>query len=340
MTEAETTRIALEDIQPLCLEILTGMGFNAAHANTIAETLYRCQLDDCQSHGLFRLLMCVQTLKAGRVDPLAEPTVTESGQALIRVDASEGMSLLAYEVALPILVSKARQYGIAALAINRCFHFSALWPEVERLAEHHLAAIAMCPSQAWVAPAGGARGVLGTNPLAFSWPRMSGTPFTFDFATSGVARGEIELHRRAGKPLPEGLAVDKDGNPTTDPEAAMQGAMLTFGGYKGSALSIMIELLGGPMIDDLISLESKEFGAGKGGAPYHGEIIIALDPNRLSGGRAEDNDARAERLFAAITDQGARLPSERRYAARKRNLERGYVEITTKLYNDILALKA
>ena len=195
------------------------------------------------------------------------------------------MSLLAIDSAMPKLIEKTRKHGIAALVVNRCFHFSALWPEVERLSKAGLAAMAMVPSHAWVAPAGGIRGSLGTNPLAFSWPRLGQDPFTFDFATSGFARGEIELYKRAGKSLPEGVAIDKHGQPTTDAQAALDGAMLTFGGYKGSALSIMIELLAGPLIDDMTSLESMAFAAGTGGAPCHGEIILAFDPNLFSGAK-------------------------------------------------------
>lgn len=335
---SEQVRIDIEDIEPLCMQVLTGAGFGPAHAAAISETLRTCQLDDCQSHGLFRLFMCVQTIRAGKIDGHVQPEVAISDNAIVRADARGGMSLLALNAALPHLLEKTRAHGIAAMAINRCFHFSALWPEVERLSAEGLVGLAMVPSHSWVAPAGGRRGTLGTNPLAFSWPRQGQDPFTFDFATSAFARGEIELYLRAGKPLPDGVAVDRQGNPTTDPQAAMDGAMLTFGGYKGSALSIMIELLAGPLIDDLTSLESMEFAEGAGGAPYHGEIMLAFDPAQFSGGRMAANDARAERLFADIIDQGARLPSQRRFAARARNLDRGYVTVARTLYEDIQAL--
>ncbi|MTI02325.1 Ldh family oxidoreductase [Roseibium sp. RKSG952] len=333
-----TVKLTPEEIRDLSLKVLSHSGYGPDHAAAIAEMLTTCQLDDCQSHGLFRLFMCAQTKQAGKIDGHAEPVLEPSDNAIVRVDAQGGMSLLAFQKALPVLIDKTRTHGIAAMAINRCFHFSALWPEVESLSSAGLAAMAMVPSHSWVAPAGGTRGSLGTNPLAFSWPRMGKDPFTFDFATSAFARGEIELYKRAGKPLPEGVAIDKDGNPTTDPQAAMDGAMLTFGSYKGSALSIMIELLAGPLIDDLTSLESMEFAEGTGGAPYHGEIIIAFDPNQFSGGKAEANDARAERLFADILDQGARLPSQRRFAARAQNHQRGYAEIPEQLHTDLLAL--
>ena len=335
---SKTVELTLSEIKSLSIEVLSKAGFGEAHSNAIANMLYTCQLDNCQSHGLFRLFMCIETMQAGKIDPQVLPKVDETDSAIVRADAQGGMSLLAIESAMPKLIEKTRKHGIAALAVNNCFHFSALWPEVERLSEAGLAAMAMVPSHSWVAPAGGTRGSLGTNPLAFSWPRHGKNSFTFDFATSAFARGEIELYMRAGKPLPEGVAIDKDGQPTTDPLAALDGAMLTFGGYKGSALSIMIELLAGPLIDDMTSLESMDFAEGKGGAPYHGEIILAFDPGLFSGGKVAENDARAERLFADIVDQGARLPSQRRYAARARNLERGYVEIPQQLHQDLLKL--
>ncbi len=335
---SETVKLTADEARNLCLTVLTSSGYASDHAEAIAETLITCQFDDCQSHGLFRLFMCADTMKSGKIDGMVKPSVAASDTAIVRVNAQGGMSLLAFQSALPVLIDKTRKHGIAAMVINRCFHFSALWPEVERLSSAGLAAMAMVPSHSWVAPAGGTRGSLGTNPLAFSWPRQNKDPFTFDFATSAFARGEIELYRRAGKPLPEGVAIDSEGNPTTDPQAAMDGAMLTFGSYKGSALSIMIELLAGPLIDDLTSLESMEFADGSGGAPYHGEIILAFDPAQFSDGKIHENDARAERLFADITDQGARLPSQRRFAARARNAARGYVEISKSLYDDLQAL--
>ncbi|MCP4206218.1 MAG: Ldh family oxidoreductase [Shimia sp.] len=334
----EMVKVALEEVRQLSVRTLSRVGYSERHAVAIAEMLFQCQRDDCQSHGLFRLLMCHQTMKAGKVDGHATPQIYPSDGAIVRVDARNAMSLLAVNETMPLLIEKARKFGMAAMTVNKCFHFSALWPEVERLSEKGLAGLSMVPSHSWVAPAGGKRGVLGTNPLAFSWPRAGKDPFTFDFATSGFARGEIELYLRAGKPLPEGVAVDAEGNPTTDPQAALDGAMLTFGGYKGSALSIMIELMAGPLIDDLTSTESMAFAEGQGGAPYHGQIILAFDPYHLSGGRVAENDARAERLFADILNQGARLPSQRRFEARARNTARGYVEVPRALLEELMKL--
>ena len=315
--------ISAVDARRLATDILLALGLSSGHADSIARTVVLAQGDECYSHGLWRLLGCVDTVRMGKVDPRAVPAVDSSAPGVVKVDARYGYSLLAFREGLPELIGKASRLGIAAMAINRCYHFSALWPEVEEIAEAGLVALAMTPSHSWVAPAGGIRPVFGTNPLAFGWPREAAHPFVFDFATSAAARGEIELHRRAGKPIPKGWAIDSDGEETTDAARALQGAMLTFGGHKGSALSAMIELMAGPLIADMTSAESMAFDGGAGAAPCHGELIIALDPKIFLGGGMGEHMRRAENMFAAITDQGARLPSQRRYAARARNRERG-----------------
>ncbi|WP_426944257.1 Ldh family oxidoreductase [Pseudomonas oryzihabitans] len=328
-----------EDLQHLAEEVLAAQGFSQPQGAAIAAMMVAGQRDDCASHGIYRLLGIVKTLKAGKVVPDAEPTVEDVAPAIVRVDAGGGFSPLAFETGLPLLDAKARSCGLAALAINNCVHFSALWVEMEALTARGLVALACNPTQAYVAPAGGRRPLFGTNPLAFGWPRPEGPPFVFDFATSAVARGEIELHRRAGKALPEGWGVDAEGAPSNDARTVLEeGAMLTFGGHKGSALSAMIELLAGPLIGDLTSPESSAVDAGAGGLPYHGELILAFDPQRFLGTAVADYQQRAEQLFAGVEAQGARLPSQRRYQARERNTTRGWLEVPDELLADVRAL--
>ncbi|GAD21831.1 Ldh family oxidoreductase [Acidovorax sp. MR-S7] len=336
-TSTDSVRIPLAELQDLACRVLLRQGLSRPHAEAMARTVVAGQRDDCQSHGVYRLVTCAQTIRAGKVDLQAEPVVAATGGAVVQVDARYGFSPLAFERGLPALVEAARTQGVGALVIRHCFHFSALWPEVEAVTGHGLAALALTPSHAWVAPAGGRQPVFGTNPIAFGWPRPGPHPFVFDFATSAIARGDLELHRRAGTPLPDGCGVDAQGRPSTDPVAVAQGAMLAFGGHKGSALSAMVELMAGALIGDWMSQESLAFDEGAGAAPCHGELVLAFDPARLSGGDPAAHQQRAEQLFAAITGQGARLPSQRRYAARQRSLAEG-AAVPRALYEEILAL--
>lgn len=334
---ADTVNLSIAKATELSFDILLNTGLSKSQCHVVTDVIIRAQRDECHSHGLYRLLGCAHSVNIGKINRNAAPVVADIAPAIVKVDADHGFSSLAYSQGIELAIDKARTQGLSALAINNCYHFSALWPEVEPLAERGLAAIALTPSHSWVAPAGGIRPVFGTNPFSFAWPRPGKNPFVFDFATSAVARGEIELHKREEKPLQSGLAIDRNGKLTTDPTEALKGAMLTFGGYKGSALSAMIELLAGPLIGDMLSIESKTFDGGAGAAPMHGELILLLDPASFLGAALGQNMDRAELLFEAISGQNARLPSQRRYEARKRTAIDG-LEISRGLYDDLINL--
>lgn len=316
--------LSIPALQARVEAILMRAGMNDQQSSALARVITAGERDGCKSHGIYRIEGSLRTLKAGKVRGDARPEILPSvSRGIVRVDARGGFSNPAFEIGLPLLAERARDLGLAALVVNDCTHFAALWPEVEAVTDRGLAALVMCPSYASVAPAGGKSPLLGTNPIAFGWPRPGRPPYVFDFATSVVARGEIELHRRAGRALPEGWAIDDAGQPTTDPAAALAGAMLPFGGHKGSAIGTMIELLAGVMIGDLTSPEVLDILGTTTLAPMHGELILALSPAAFAAGREGDPFARAERLFEAIKGQGARLPSERRFAARARALSDG-----------------
>lgn len=336
-TETEI-RLTVGDVETLVLDVLGANGFSRAQAEAIARTMVPAETDESRSHGVYRLIGYVRSVKAGKADGKAEPVVTSLSPSIVRVDGRRGFAPLAAERGRPLLLDAARAQGMGALVINTVLHNSALWADLEPIVEAGFAAIAMTAGQSAVAPHGGSKPVFGTDPFAFGWPRPGKHPFIFDFATSAIARGEIELHRRAGKPIPLGWAVDTEGNPTTDADAALAGAMLPFGGYKGTALALMVELMAGPMINDLISSEAAAADGGAGSAPLGGELILVFDPERFSAGTATANRERAEQLFAAITGQaGARLPGDRRYAARRRS-EREGILVPRALHAELLAL--
>lgn len=338
MSEAAAgVAMTLDELRELARAKLRTAGLAGDHADAVAETMVSGERDGCASHGIYRLLVADRSIRAGVVVPDAVPQVSEPKAGLVQVDGGGGFAQLAFERGMPLLVAKARANGIAALALNNVVHFAALWPEVETLAGQGLVALAFTPSHAWVAPAGGTKPVFGTNPIAFGWPRPGREPFVFDFATSAVARGEIELHRREGRAIPEDWGYDSEGRSTTDAQAVLNGAMRTFGGHKGSALAGMVELLAGPLIGDMTSAESIAADGGRGGSPIGGELILAIDPAGFLGEAVQAHLERAEAMFAAIEQQGARLSSQRRYAARVRSLAQG-VTIPAALYADIMAI--
>ena len=340
MDVEEQVNMSLESAHQNALEVCLANGCSRDQARTIADTVTAAERDQCKSHGLFRIPFYIRAIKSGRVSPQAVPTVSDLAPGVIQVDAHDGFAPLALEVGAEPLAAKAREQGVAALCIRNMFHISALWPEVERLADQGLVAFAFTAAMSSVAPAGGIKPLYGTNPMAFAWPREGRPPLVFDQASSTCARGEIQLHLQAGKALPPGWAVGPDGAPTTDPALALEGAQLPFGGHKGAALALMVELLAGALIGDVFSYESTALDREKTGAPKGGEFMIAIDPTRCV---PEDERGaqlgRAEALFALILQQdGTRLPSDRRFAARQRTPNEG-IDIPKSLYDELQAFK-
>lgn len=323
MTDA--VRMSLEDVHATAKAAMLGQGFADNHATAIANTVTAAERDECRHHGLFRLPFYVNGLRSGQASGDVEPVLTELAPGVIKVDAGYAFSPLALERGDAPLAERAQEHGIAALAVTNALNVAALWPEVERLAARGLVGFAFVSSSPYVAPAGGIRPLFGTNPMAFAWPRHEAPPVVFDQASSASARGEIQLRLRDGKSLPDGWAIDSQGRPTNDPQEALLGAQMTFGGFKGSNIALMVELLAGPLLGDKISFEQAAHDKANTGAPCGGELVIALDPARfVAGGDRVAQLKHAELLFQSLLSQnGARLPSARRYEARKRTEAEG-----------------
>jgi delta1-piperideine-2-carboxylate reductase len=333
------TRLSLDQAHTLAWQVLRAHSVSAPQARAIADTITAAERDDCKSHGLFRLPGYVSSVRSGKVTPDAVPQVYELAPAIVQVDGQNGFAPLALQIGCEPLADKARRHGIAALAVTRIYHFAALWPEVEALAAQDLVAFAFTDAMSYVAPAGGNKPLYGTNPMAFAWPRAGHPPLVFDQASSASARGEIQLHLRDGTPIPEGWAINAEGYPTTDPAAALAGAQLPFGGYKGAAIALMIELLAGALIGEVFSFEASALDNQDGGPPIGGELLIAIDPVRCVGHSDRQRQlGHAEQLFAHILAQpGTRLPSDRRYAARQRTPTEG-ITIPRALYEKLQQL--
>lgn len=336
----DTVKMSLDDASAIVLELLLKQGFSESHAGAIARTVTAAERDECYHHGLFRIPFYVNGLKSGLATGDREPLITSLAPAVIRIDAQYGYSNLALEIGNQPLIDRAKELGIASLVINHAHSIVALWPEVERLADRGLVGFSFVSASPYVAPAGGNKPLFGTNPMAFAWPRPGSVPYCFDMATSASARGEIQVRLRDGRSLPEGWAVGPDGKPTTDPAQALLGAQLPFGGFKGSALSTMIELLAGPLIGDFLSYESGEYDTANTGTCCGGQLVIAIDPSKFTTeGDLSKQLQHGEELFSRILAQeGTRLPSDRRYEARERTTRDGII-VPQSLYQTLMTLR-
>jgi delta1-piperideine-2-carboxylate reductase len=317
-----TTRISFDDLIALLKAIFLNHGCADNVAQLLALNMAGAERDGAHSHGIFRIKGNLGSLDSGWLDGRAVPTIEDVAPAFMRADGRNGFSLPVLDLAAAPLMEKARANGIAILSVRKAHHFSAVWPDIEPFAREGFLALAMVNSMASVVPHGGHRRLYGTNPLGFAVPRAGTDPLVFDQASSAMANGDVQIARREGRQLPPGTGIDSDGNPTTDPNAVLEGgALLPFGGHKGSSIAMMMEIMGAALAGSDYSFEidwSKHPGAA---TPHGGQTYILVDPQR---GAVNSFADRIEVLIEAIHDAGqTRLPSDRRYANRRESVANG-----------------
>ena len=307
--------LALNDLRDLIKAALISAGTAPSHAAIVADALTRAEADGLSSHGASRVPAYAEQVKTGKINGHVVPDVSKPKPGLVRVDAGTGFAFPAIQAGLEAGVAAAAKTGIALVAVANSHHFGVAGHHVEDIAEHGLIGLCFGNSPAAIAPWGGGKPLFGTNPIAFACPRTDASPLVIDLSLSKVARGKVKLAADQGEPIPEGIAVDANGNPTTDAKAAMAGAMLPMGDAKGAALVLMVELLAAALTASHFGYEAPSVFDADGPPPRLGQCLMMVDPGPPSlGGFAN----RVETLMTAITDQpGARLPGDRRLTLRQ-----------------------
>ena len=307
--------LTVAEIYKLTEDCLLANGCDDENAAAVARTISAAERDVAVSHGLFRLPGHILSLRSGKVNGAARPVEEVLTPAAIRLDGDRGFAPLAIEHGTPLLADAAAELGVAVLMIRNSFHFAALWPEVEALAERGLVGLACTVHTPMVAPFGAKKAFFSTNPISFAWPRPGKNPYVFDMATAAKARGDIGVAARDGHRLEPGVGLDADGNPTTDAKAVHDGGViLPFGGYKGSAIATMIELFSAGLVGDYFSYEAVQHDNRDGGPAIGGEFILAMSPEVLAGpGWADHSDGFLNELESM---EGVRMPGERRFTNR------------------------
>ena len=329
-----TVSVSLDEIFNLAKKTLLANGCDDETASILADLIMKAERDGSLSHGLFRLPAYVSGLKSGKINGKGKPEIKKISPSVIKVLGNNCLAPVVLNKGIPELIKAAKENGIAVLAINNSHHMAAMWPETEMIAEQGLVAFACTSYKPMVAPAGGKKSLFGTNPISFAWPRKGKTPVVYDMATASMAMGEVQVAKREGHKVPLGTGLSKDGKETTDPgEIADGGVLLPFGGYKGSAIAMMVELLAGSLVGDNFSYETAAKDNNDGGPPSGGEFILAISPDKLS---ENDWDKHSNEFFDKMKSMdGVRLPGERRH---KNRLDKGPRNINEELVNKIKSL--
>ena len=328
-----TVTLELDDIYQLAYDVMLANGCDSDNAAALADIICRAERDGSHSHGLFRVPGYVKALRSGKVDGKAKPTVKHVTPAVIQIDGNGCFAPLAQAVGLPLLADATGKIGIAALSLVSIHHFAALWPETEYLADRGFVGLACTAYMPMVAPAGSREALFGTNPISFAWPRPGHGPVVYDMATAAMAMGDVQIAARDGHDVPPGTGLDADGNPSTDPAAIAKGVLLPFGGYKGSAIALMVELLAAGLTGEQFSYEARATDNKDGGPPRGGEMIIGMSPDIIAGPNWQDH---VEAFMQKMTSlDGVRMPGARRH---KNRLDTGPRQINAALVDTIKEL--
>ena len=326
--------LSLDEIYNLAKKTLLFNGCDEENAAILSNTMMRAERDGSLSHGLFRLPAYTASLKSKKVNGKARPTIQNIAPSVLKVLGNNAFAPMVLSVGLPAVIELAKKNGVAILAITNSHHMAALWPETETIADAGLVGFACTSYKPAVAPAGATKPLFGTNPISFAWPRPGQTPVVYDMATASMAMGEVQVAAREGHKVPLGTGLNKDGKETTNPsEIADGGVLLPFGGYKGSSIAMMVELLAGALLGEWFSFETKEHDNNDGGPPKGGEFILAMSPDKIAG---PNWDKHADEFFKKMKSMdGVRLPGERRH---KNRLDKGPRQINKELVEKIKGL--
>jgi (2R)-3-sulfolactate dehydrogenase (NADP+) len=328
-------KFSVDEALDIAARSLKRAGASKAAAQSAAQALVAAEMEGLTGHGLSRVPLYCQHLREGRADGKAKPKVIRKKGGTCLVDANGGLAFLACALAAKEAVKRAQRYGIAFAGVTNSHHFGAAAYHLAPIAQAGLVGLALTNSPAAINAWGGKRAFYGTNPIAAIFPRRDADPIVVDLSLTEVVRGKIMLYAKEGKPIPLGWAVDRDGNPTTDPKAALTGSLTAIGGVKGATLALMVEVLTVAVTGAAFSFENDSYFE-PGNKPRIGHAILALDPGALAG--SESYYLRLEAMITKmLADEGVRLPGSRRQHASVRARAEG-IEVPDPLGSELRAL--
>jgi len=321
-------RLSVAEARDLAEGALAGIGYPSDEARIIADHVIDAALCGYEYSGLAKIL------NVPECDHFRSPrrpmTVLRETEISLALDGGNNVGMLALFHAAQATIKKAGAHGLALVSVTDAWMSGRSAYYVELIAKHGLVAIHTASSSRLVAPPGGIRPMLGTNPIAIAVPSARG-PIVLDMGTSAYMMTELMLRERLGERLPEGVALGPNGEPTRDPALARQGALLPFGGYKGFGLALMVQALG------VLA------GSATDGESEYGYLFIAFRPDLL--GPADLFERRVTQLIETVKAtprradvQEIRIPSERAFRTRERLLREG-LEIDRPVFDALVALK-
>ncbi|MAW86710.1 MAG: lactate dehydrogenase [Phyllobacteriaceae bacterium] len=324
-------KLSIAEAHALAEDVLVKLGYRKDEARIAAGHLMDCELRGLEYAGFARMLSI-----ADRIDRTGhsgrEITITKETPVSAAIDGADKLGYLVGQRATEVAIEKARASGISIVGANETWYTGMLSYYAEQATAQDLVIMIASNASAWVAPHGGTEGRFGTNPICFGFPSAS-DPVIWDIGTSSIIHAQVVLARRLGQTIPEGVAFDADGKPTTDPASALGGAFTAWGGPRGSGLAIVVQLFGMLAGSPMIPGELTSFGM----------VVMAMRPDLLTSldDFKKEVAAYSDAIRSTRPVEGGgpvRMPFDRSRALREQRTKEGFIEVPDTIHEQIVRI--
>ena len=333
----------IKDLTKITKNIFLKHGLSNKHAETCSNYIIKAELVGAPSHGLARLKMYCNRIKKKLINTSPKIKLKKISQSISHVDANNAIGFIAADIGIKVAISNAKKTGFGLVGIKNSGHYGLSSFYAEQAVKKNLMVWCFTNAPPAIAPFGSRKALFGTNPVCFGTPSGNKIPFILDASASIINRGKIRRAAKLGVKIPEGVALDKNGKPTTDPKKALEGVQLPIAGFKGSGLAWMVDIISGVFTGANHGGKVKDPFDDLSGPQNVGHLFIVIKPNIFVGknylSQIKKNIKAVKRLPKSSMIKEIFYPGENKYAKYKKNLKEG-IEIPSNILKEINKLNA
>jgi len=334
--------LKIKKLKNIINKIFVSHGVTKKHASICSEAIINAELVGAPSHGLSRLKMYCDRIKSKLINPKPKIKIKKISQSIAHIDANNGIGFVAADLAIKTAIKNAKKTGISLVGVKNSGHYGLSGYYAEQAVKHNLIAFCFTNAPPAIAPHGSKKSLFGTNPICFATPTSSKVPFILDTSVSVINRGKIRVAARTRKKIPQGVALDKFGKPTTDAKKALSGVQLPIAGFKGSGLAWMVDILSGVLTGGNHGGKVRDPFDDFSGPQNIGHLFLVMKPNLFVGNysqRIKENIKRIKKLPKLKGVKKIYYPGENKYSRYISNLKKNIL-IPKNILEDLEKLNA
>ena len=324
-------------VKKLIIDIFLKHGLSKNHSKVCSEAIINAELVGAPTHGLSRLKMYCDRIQKKLINPKPKIKLKNISQSVTHINANNSIGFVAADTAIKKAIKNAKKTGIGLVAVKNSGHYGMSGYYAEQAVKKNMIALVFTNAPPAIAPHGAIKSLFGTNPICFGSPTGSKIPFILDTSVSMINRGKIRVASRSNSKIPEGVALDKFGNPTTDAKKALEGVQLPIAGFRGSGLAWMVDILSGVYTGGNHGGKVKDPFDDFSGPQNVGHLFLTIKPNLFLVDykkRINENISRIKKLPKIRGVKKILYPGQNKYSRYKKNI-RKEIKISKKVSEEI-----